>query len=159
MSGTDRKEAGLVCGSFSRKGVVAYVGRNHNIKDLKDRESFPTRKIDVRLLEKKNSNSYGARPVHLIITRADLIGGFRPDRPARRKPRGDSREDAPPPAQFLQNSMPFMLCCLLRCIRCRNATGERRSGGGGLPPAATSTNMTNVLVLVCLNRVVICAIL
>jgi len=30
-----------------------------------------TRKVDVRLLGKGNSNSHGARPVHLIITMTD----------------------------------------------------------------------------------------
>ena len=34
-----RKEAGLFCGSFLRKGeVFAYVGRNQNLKDLKNLE-------------------------------------------------------------------------------------------------------------------------
>ena len=27
-----------------------------------------SRKVDVRLLENRNSNSHGARPVHLVIT-------------------------------------------------------------------------------------------
>jgi hypothetical protein len=35
-----RKDAGLCCGSRLRKGeVFAYVGRNQNLKDLKDVES------------------------------------------------------------------------------------------------------------------------
>jgi len=33
----------------------------------------PTRKVDVRLPGKGNSNSHGARPVHLIITRIKWI--------------------------------------------------------------------------------------
>jgi len=38
------------------------------------REKFPlTRKVDVRLPEKGNSNSHGARPVCLIITMIQWI--------------------------------------------------------------------------------------
>ena len=29
--------------------------------------SIQTRKVDIRLSEEKNSNSYGARPVHQIL--------------------------------------------------------------------------------------------
>ena len=40
-----RKDAGLYCGSRLRSGeVFAYVGRNQNLKDLKDRGSHETRK-------------------------------------------------------------------------------------------------------------------
>ena len=35
--------------------------------------SYPSRKVDVRLPGKGKSNSYGARPVHLIITMIKLI--------------------------------------------------------------------------------------
>ena len=37
-----RKDAGLCCGSSLRKGeVLAYVGRNQNLKDLKDVDVEP----------------------------------------------------------------------------------------------------------------------
>jgi len=48
--------------------VVAFLAvsalREHIIAQVRT----PPRKVDVRLPEKGNSNSHGARPVHLIIT-------------------------------------------------------------------------------------------
>jgi hypothetical protein len=51
------------------------VGRRHKVSIAPVRKTCrPSfRKVDVRLPEKENSNSHGARPIHLIITMIQWI--------------------------------------------------------------------------------------
>jgi len=64
-------------------GYVSYergtpVGQDHDFRDAAvTYVRLHSRKVDVRLPGKGNSNSHGARPVHLIITMIKWIGTSR----------------------------------------------------------------------------------
>ena len=61
---------GYIGGCDQEEGMLerpcARHGRSQLVQHL--RRHLPIRKVDVRLPGKGNSNSHGARPVHLIIT-------------------------------------------------------------------------------------------
>jgi len=73
-SGTNAKD--ILTNKESIEAISVLVGTNAeeilvglaSAPPWHERQHRPARKVDVRLPGKGNSNSHGARPVHLIIT-------------------------------------------------------------------------------------------
>ena len=92
--------------SYDRGTPVLVIRPGRGAKHVDFRRRFSPRKVDVRLPGKGNSNSHGARPVHLIITmikwirtsRFSISGASAPrSTPPAIMPREKDIEHSPPP--------------------------------------------------------------